>query len=184
MTPIAKSLGSEQMAGLSAHLAGLPSAARSAARKQTPARARVLATRGDERLRVQACQSCHGPGDAGQGALPYIAGLDRAYLASTLRQWKSWARDTDPSGQMQAIARRLGEKDIAALAAYFGGAAGAKPADRAHENGGHAADAPTKPGTGNEQHTGTGIEGGAASGGQVGPAGGAARPLDSARSVR
>lgn len=137
MTPIAKSLQPEAFAPLAAHFSALPPAAKTVTARKGPARARLLATRGDERLQVQACQNCHGPGGIGQGTLPYIAGLDRKYLASTLREWKSGRRDTDPSGQMQAIARRLGDKDIAALAAYFGATRAAGPAGGSP--GGHPA---------------------------------------------
>jgi cytochrome c553 len=38
---------------------------------------------------------------------------------NALTQWKSGKRRNDPDGQMQAIASRLSEADIAAVAAYY-----------------------------------------------------------------
>jgi len=78
----------------------------------------VRATLGDNELRVQACQNCHGPGGSARPPYtPYLAGLDREYLRGELLAFRSGARRTDPSGQMNFIARHLSEADIAALAA-------------------------------------------------------------------
>jgi cytochrome c553 len=51
--------------------------------------------------------------------MPYLAGLHREYLRAELLDFRSGARRTDPSGQMDFIARHLTEEDIAALAAHY-----------------------------------------------------------------
>ena len=121
MTPIARQLTLEQRALLSAYYSGVRAPAGKSPRPAAPNdRGHALATRGDQGLNVQACQSCHGPGGAGVGnAVPYLAGLDRRYLETALGEWASGSRKTDPSRQMNQIANNLGDADIKALAAYF-----------------------------------------------------------------
>lgn len=83
-------------------------------------RGQRLASVGDEAAQIKACASCHGPGGAGEApAYPYLAGQHASYLVNALTQWKSGKRRNDPDGQMQAIASRLSEADIAAVAAYY-----------------------------------------------------------------
>jgi cytochrome c553 len=77
-------------------------------------------TIGDSALRVQACANCHGPGGRGEPPdYPYLAGQVRQYTIAALNEFRSGARNTDPSGQMQAIARKLRDADINVLATYL-----------------------------------------------------------------
>jgi cytochrome c553 len=121
MTPIARQLAPEQRAALSAYYSDLRAPAGKSPRPAAANdRGRALATRGDQGLNVQACQSCHGPGGTGFGSVvPYLAGLDRRYLETALGEWGSGSRKTDPSRQMNQIAGNLGDADIEALAAFF-----------------------------------------------------------------
>jgi cytochrome c553 len=121
MSLIARGLAPEERAAVSAYYSGL----RAPAGKPTRAaaandRGRALATRGDQRLDIQACQNCHGPDGTGFGNVnPYLAGLDQRYLETALDEWRSGNRKTDPSRQMNQITGKLGDRDIKALAAYF-----------------------------------------------------------------
>lgn len=121
MAPIARQLAPGQRTALSAYYSQL----RTSAGKRSPsgvasARGRALATRGEQGLNVQACQNCHGPGGVGFGNLnPYLAGLDRRYLETALGEWRSGSRKTDPSQQMNQIARNLSDVDVKALATYY-----------------------------------------------------------------
>jgi len=121
MTPIARQLTPEQRIALSAHYSNLQARAGKPPRAAAgSARGRTLAVRGDQALQVQGCQNCHGPGGTGIGnVVPYLAGLDRRYLEAALGEWQSGSRKTDPSQQMNQIARNLGGDDIKALAAYY-----------------------------------------------------------------
>ncbi|HEX2199335.1 MAG TPA: c-type cytochrome [Burkholderiales bacterium] len=119
MSPLAKRLAAEERAQLAAHFAsqkkpGAPVPAGSE-------RGRILATLGDNALRVQACQNCHGPGGTAIPPFtPYLAGLHPDYLRRELLAFRSGARRTDPSGQMSFIAQHLTAEDIAAVAAHYG----------------------------------------------------------------
>lgn len=119
MSPLAQRLTAEERARLAAHFSAQKQpAARAPAQAE---RGRILATTGDNELRVQACQNCHGPGGSGRAPyMPYLAGLHRDYLRAELLDFRSGARRTDPSGAMRIIAQHLTEQDIAALAAHYG----------------------------------------------------------------
>jgi len=133
MSPIAKAMTPAQGQATAVHYAGLAAAPAATAPTGRPAasaggagndsgsqRGARLASVGDDGAQVQACANCHGPGGAGEPpAYPYLAGQHAAYLTSALGQWKSGSRKNDPSGQMSAIAARLNDSDIAALAAYY-----------------------------------------------------------------
>ncbi|MDX3905161.1 MAG: c-type cytochrome [Pigmentiphaga sp.] len=127
MTPIAKSLSPEERTAVSAYYAALPIEESPAAvpppgnqPKGNPERAKVLATVGDEALQVQGCVNCHGPGGMGEAPdYPLLAAQHAGYLAAALEAFKNGSRKTDPSGQMEFIAKQLSSEDIASLAAYF-----------------------------------------------------------------
>ncbi|MEP7043932.1 MAG: c-type cytochrome [Dokdonella sp.] len=123
MAPLAKALSPKQRADLAAHFAGLspPStAAGSSAGAGVLARGRLLAHEGDEAKQLQACGNCHGPEGRGEAfAAPYLAGQSATYLAAAIKEWKSGARKNDGGQLMAAVANRLDDADIAAVAAYF-----------------------------------------------------------------
>jgi cytochrome c553 len=120
MGPLSKRLSAEERGRLAAHFAALQSPP--SGRPSASERGRVLATLGDDALRVQACQNCHGTGGTARPPfMPYLAGLDHAYLRAELLDFRNGTRRTDPSGQMTFIAQRLADEDIAALAAHYAG---------------------------------------------------------------
>ena len=155
MTPIAQAMTDEQRRDSSAWYASLGASAVSAkssaadgtGRGATPKpdaaqrrRALALLTRGDHALQVQACNNCHGPNGAGEAPMyPYLAGQHASYLTAAMAEWKSGARKTDPSGQMTTIAARLGDRDVAALSAYFAAQAPQAPALRTNVAAGSSA---------------------------------------------
>lgn len=61
------------------------------------------------------CRSCHGL----DAQAPSLEAQHGTYLAKQLREFRSGARANDPAGVMAAIARRLDESEIDALAAYL-----------------------------------------------------------------
>lgn len=75
---------------------------------------------------LPACAQCHGPGGLGVGtAFPPLAGQPVAYIAGQLNGWKHGTRPPGPMALMPAIAGKLSDADIDAVAAYYarGGAA-------------------------------------------------------------
>ena len=124
MEPIAKGLTAQQIDAVAAYFSALspPEAKSAQGSKNTQAikRGEALATVGDDKLGVQGCANCHGPGGTGEPpSYPYLGGQHAGYLAAALAEWKSGTRNTDPSLQMNLIAKRLSDADINALAAYY-----------------------------------------------------------------
>jgi cytochrome c553 len=180
MSPIAQGLSRQQIDALAAYYASLaaPAAKAAAPTPQAAKRGEQLATVGDNKLGVQGCANCHGPGGAGEPpSYPYLGGQHAAYLTAALAEWKSGARNTDPSLQMNIIAKRLSDSDMAALAAYY---AGLPPPAPAAQRGNVAAGSAQRSaaggassGTSGTPTQGVGAEQGqATSGGGQGPGGG------------
>lgn len=71
---------------------------------------------------VAACTSCHGPSGAGVPAqFPRVAGQFAEYTAVQLRAFRSGERANDPNRMMRAVAERLSDREIAAVAEYISG---------------------------------------------------------------
>jgi cytochrome c553 len=175
MAPLAKRLGADERAALAAHFANIDLPVEASAIPIASERGQALATVGDNRLRVQACQNCHGP--EGMGQPPFgaaLAGLDAAYLEAQLRAWREEVRKTDPSNAMTTIARNLPQDDMAAVAAYY---ASLRPLRLRGEPLHPSRPVPAIPSSsGGTAATGRGVEGGAATQeGAQGPGGGPTR---------
>ena len=88
-------------------------------------RGQALYRGGDADLGVPACMACHGPdgrGMAGTG-FPQLGGQWADYVQAKLKDWKNgttWSDDTNAK-IMPAIAKKLSDNDIAALASYVEG---------------------------------------------------------------
>jgi len=183
MAPIAKALSSEQIEAVSAYYAGLnaPKAKPSGTPKAS-GHGKTLATVGNSAKGVQACANCHGPGGSGEPpTYPYLAGQNSAYLKSSLSAWKSGARNTDPTQQMPAIAKRLSDADITAVAEFYAAQPAPPPlAQETHNMPAGSAARPAAPAGGSGQGGSVPVQGvgsgqGAATGGgSQGPGGGGA----------
>lgn len=120
MEPIARALSEEDIVAVATYYSRVE--ARPTPAPKGPERGRVLATVGDAASGVQACVNCHGPGGIGEPpAIPYLAGLDAAYLATAINAWKAGIRRNDAGGQMLTVAQALTAEDIAAVSAYYAG---------------------------------------------------------------
>lgn len=122
MEPIAKALDDNAMEAVSAFYHGIaasPQPAQGSA-KPPPAVGAQLALHGNWDKEVPACFSCHGAGGTGIAPhFPAIAHQNAAYTAAQLRAWKWGARANDPQGLMKAVADRLSDAEIDAVAAYL-----------------------------------------------------------------
>lgn len=126
MMPIARALSvadraevSAYYAALPAPAAALPSAAPAAATASAPVGA-TLATRGRWADKLPACEQCHGPGGRGVDPdFPALAGQSATYLFNQLRAWQTGARPTGPMGLMAAVAKKLSEAEVRAVADHY-----------------------------------------------------------------
>jgi cytochrome c553 len=74
---------------------------------------------GDDVARIIKCRACHDDPEAKWSDMPFLKAQHAAYLAKQLRDWRSGERRNDVSASMPAIAARLSDQDIAALATFL-----------------------------------------------------------------
>ena len=71
---------------------------------------------------VAACAGCHGPSGAGIPAqYPRLSGQFSEYVEAQLKAFRSGARLNDPNGMMRAVAARMTDREIQAVAEYVAG---------------------------------------------------------------
>lgn len=71
---------------------------------------------------VAACAACHSPNGSGIPAqYPRLAGQHAEYIESQLKAFRTGGRTNDPNGMMRAVAARLSDVEIKALAEYVSG---------------------------------------------------------------
>ncbi len=69
---------------------------------------------------VPACKSCHQYNGRGQPPIyPQIGQQKYVYLTNQLKHWRDGSRANDPIAQMQHVANKLSDEDIANAAAYL-----------------------------------------------------------------
>lgn len=67
---------------------------------------------------VPACSGCHNDDGSGTDKYPRIAGQHSAYVIQQLLRFKSGERANDVKAVMRAVAKRMNEKEISAVAEY------------------------------------------------------------------
>ena len=67
---------------------------------------------------VPACMGCHGEDGSGSDAFPRLNGQNPPYVVNQLTNFKSGGRTNDNKGLMQAVAKRMSEQEINAVAEY------------------------------------------------------------------
>lgn len=121
MAPIAKALSEEEIAAVAAYYAArrAPFSAPDA-EEELLERGEFLVKNGNWSNFVAPCASCHAGDSLGVGAsFPPIAGQSAGYIAAQLHAWRSGERRNDPLDLMHAVADRLQEEEIDAVAAYL-----------------------------------------------------------------
>jgi cytochrome c553 len=67
---------------------------------------------------VPACMGCHGEDGSGDDKFPRINGQNPPYVVNQLTNFKSGERTNDTKGLMRAVAKRMSEQEMAAVAEY------------------------------------------------------------------
>jgi cytochrome c553 len=121
MSPIAGALSADDVDDVAAYYASVesplqPNAPGDAALIE---KGKALAESGNATKGVPGCNTCHGPGGIGEApTIPYLAGQYAQYTASELQMWQQGLRRNSP-GAMRLFAKKLDEREIAAVAAYY-----------------------------------------------------------------
>lgn len=122
MQMVATELSPAQIAALADHYAALPRRSTETA-ASFPTGGQQLALTGLPAKGLAPCASCHGVTRAAEKAYPLLEGQARWYLANQMRVFRDGGRGTiagdkiaDP---MVAVARKLDDRQIEAVAAYY-----------------------------------------------------------------
>jgi len=122
MAGMVANLSDEDMRNLAAYYGSQKLKPESAKSKDLAARGQKLYRGGNLATGVAACAGCHGPDGAGiPGQYPRISGQFAAYLETQLLAFKAGTRANDPNGMMRAVAARMSEAEIKAVAEYASG---------------------------------------------------------------
>jgi cytochrome c553 len=113
MQPIVEGMTNEDIRNLGAYFAAMEPF------KGTPDDNPDLSAKGKQAAAGRRCASCHGDNFAGTKAVARIAGQREDYLAKTLHDYKSSARNGGPQGVMSDVAYPLSGEEIEALAHYL-----------------------------------------------------------------
>jgi cytochrome c553 len=120
MQAIASEIGDDELAKTASYFASLPPPPPDASLTTNDAgwrRGATLYKDGDARAGIPRCASCHADAAAGLPQGPFLSAQHRAYLAKQLRDWRAGARANND--QMPAIAAKLSDQDIDALATFL-----------------------------------------------------------------
>lgn len=122
MNGMVANLSLADMKGLAAFYAGQKLKPAMAGDKDLAALGQKLWRGGNPASGVPACAGCHGPAGAGIPAqYPRLSGQFSEYVAAQLRLFRDGARHNDPGGMMRAVAARMTEREIRAVAEYAAG---------------------------------------------------------------
>jgi cytochrome c553 len=122
MAGMVANLSDDDMRNVAAYYASQKLKPETAKSKELAARGQKLYRGGNLANGVAACAGCHGPDGAGiPGQYPRISGQFAGYLEAQLLAFKAGTRANDPNGMMRAVAARMSEAEIKAVAEYASG---------------------------------------------------------------
>jgi cytochrome c553 len=120
MQMIASELSPGQIEALADYYAALPRVATDRPAGKPSAIGQQLALTGDKAKGLTACSSCHGIDRAAAKAYPVLEGQSRWYIANQMRVFRTGGRDAiGGANPMMAIARRMDDRQIEAVAAWY-----------------------------------------------------------------
>ena len=122
MTAMVAALSDEDMRNVAAYFAAQTPAPRAATSKETLDLGRQIWRGGIADRDIPTCAGCHGANGAGLPAqYPRLAGQYATYTDTQLKAWRSAERANDQNRMMRAIAAKMNDQEIAAVADYAAG---------------------------------------------------------------
>lgn len=122
MSPMAAPLSDEDIADIAAYYSTLPTKA-GVAGDGDLALGENIYRGGITSAQIPACIGCHGPSGSGNPAAKYpsLSGQNSAYIASSLKEFRSGARTNDINEMMRVITHRMSDAEISAVSSYIQG---------------------------------------------------------------
>lgn len=122
MSSMVANLSSDDMTNLATYFAAQKAKGRGASDPDLVARGGQIYRGGILSKNVAACAACHSPDGVGIPAqFPRLAGQHAEYLEAQLKAFRSGERANDPNRMMRAIAGKLSDGEIKAVAEYLSG---------------------------------------------------------------
>lgn len=122
MNGMVAALSPEDMKNLGAYFAGQGPKPGIAKDKELVALGQKIYRGGDLGRGIPACAGCHSPNGAGIPAqYPRLAGQHPDYTVAQLKGFRSGERANDPQKMMRAIAAKMTDREIQAVAEYLAG---------------------------------------------------------------
>jgi cytochrome c553 len=122
MAGIVAALSEEDMRNVAAYFAAQPAKAGAARDAKLATAGQAVYRGGNGSSGVAACSGCHSPNGAGIPAqYPRLKGQHSEYTTTQLKAFRSGERANDPASMMRAIAARMSDAEIAAVAEYISG---------------------------------------------------------------
>jgi cytochrome c553 len=120
MQPMVEGLSPDDMAALGAWFERQPKLIHPVADADLDGVGRFVHLRGNPFSGVPACAGCHGAEAQGSSSLPRLAGQHAQYTENQIKQFSRRERTND-NAVMHAIASKLTELEVKAVAAYLSG---------------------------------------------------------------
>lgn len=122
MMGFASTLSADDVRNVAAFLSAQPSKAGAARNKDTINLGQKLWRGGDVGRSLPACASCHGATGAGVPAqYPRLAGQHAEYTETQLKAFRAGERGNDANRMMRAVAAKMSDAEIKAVADYIAG---------------------------------------------------------------
>lgn len=122
MSPMVANLSAEDFRNLAAYFELQQPKPRSARDAELVSLGQAIYRGGVASKGITACSACHGPNGAGMPTqYPRLAGQHAEYTVAQLQAFRAGARANDPNRMMRAVAGKLSDKEIAAVAEYISG---------------------------------------------------------------
>jgi cytochrome c553 len=120
MQPMVATLSAEDFAALGRYFASRPTQLHQVEDPELAQVGAFVYKRGNPYSGVAACSGCHGPSGYGTNALPRLAGQHALYTEKQIKEFNARTRTND-NMVMHAVASKLTELEVKAVAAYLAG---------------------------------------------------------------
>ena len=121
MAPIIAALKKHQIPEMAKHFAEQSPARGTVQNAQLAKAGKALYEEGNHATGVPGCVGCHLADGKGSERYPRLAGQPQAYIVQQLTDFKSATRSNDRAHVMRAVAGRLTDEEIKAVAEYLAG---------------------------------------------------------------
>lgn len=114
-------LKTADLTAVAAYYASQKPAAGAVADAKLAAAGKAIFDDGNTTSGVPACSGCHLPTGAGNERYPRLAGQHAVYTVAQVQAFKTGSRSNDKARVMRAVAARMSDDEIAAVAEYIAG---------------------------------------------------------------